>query len=83
MKDQICMNCGKRVDGTFARNYGICPSLSGCGSSNLRPVNHFDDLKPWQMAEKLFDLEERLSDLESNVIDAEETRLRQEAGIRW
>jgi len=65
--DWICRNCGKEFNGDFATKWGNCPSLTGCGSTNIRRKNEFDDLRPVDLAETLVDLQGRLSDLEREL----------------
>lgn len=63
----ICRNCGQEINDEFARDFGNCPSLTGCGSSNIRQANQFDGLKSHELAEAIQDLSERLEHLEECV----------------
>jgi len=65
----ICRACGREVDAEFAFRFMRCPSLTGCGSDNIRPMNDFDGLRPHEMAEVLSDLNQRLSEVET-ILDA-------------
>ena len=67
MKAYLCKNCGRRINAAFYHQYGNCPTLTGCGSTNVRKATPFDDMKPYELAEALANMFQRINELETQV----------------